>query len=262
MKLTIQEIIDGILAETPYKAGDDTVDTVKTGNPRDALTGIVTTFLASYEVLEKTVKAGANFVITHEPTFYNHRDETEWLGHDPVYLAKRRFIDEHKLVIWRFHDYWHRHQPDGITTGVVRALGWEPILEQGNPSFCNLPSMTLSATAAHVKKKLGASGLRIIGNPEMVCKRAALLLGACGGKPQIETLGRPDVDVLICGEIHEWETNEYVRDAISLGQKKALLVAGHAASEEAGMCYLAERLRERIPVPVTHIPTGDAMRLA
>ena len=40
-------------------------------------------FLASYAVIEQAITKGANFIIVHEPTFYNHRDETAWLMHAP-----------------------------------------------------------------------------------------------------------------------------------------------------------------------------------
>jgi hypothetical protein len=72
-----------------------------------------------------------------------------------------------------------------------------------------------------------------------------------------------DVDVAVCGGINEWDTNEYVSDAMRLGKQKALIVTGHAASEEAGMEYLAEWLRERIDgVPITHIPNRSALGCA
>ena len=32
-------------------------------------------------------------VITHEPTFYNHLDDKERFGQDPVLKAKLKFID-------------------------------------------------------------------------------------------------------------------------------------------------------------------------
>jgi hypothetical protein len=42
------------------------------------------------------------------------------------------------------------------------------------------------------------------------------------------------------------------------GAGTALIVLGHAISEEAGMAYLAEWLRARVPdVPITHVPAGD-----
>jgi len=142
--LTIQEVIDRILAATPYDPAHDTVDIVKIGDPGQPVAGIVTTFLASYAVIERAIATGDNLIITHEPIFYNHRD---------------------------------------------------------------------------------------------------------------------DIDVAICGEINEWDTSEYVRDAIRLGQNKALIVVGHAPSEEAGMAWQAEWLRQRVAgVPITHIPSGNALR--
>ena len=69
------------------------------------------------------------------------------------------------------------------------------------------------------------------------------------------------MDALVCGEINEWETCEYVRDAERAGIAKGLIVVGHAASEEGGMAYLAEWLRERAPgIPITHVPAGDPLR--
>jgi len=37
-------------------------------------------------------------------------------------------------------------------------------------------------------------------------------------------------DVLIVGELHEWETAENVRDARALGEKKPLIIPGHPVS--------------------------------
>jgi putative NIF3 family GTP cyclohydrolase 1 type 2 len=259
--LTIREVIDRILAATPYDPAYDTVDTVKIGDPGQPVTGIVTTFLASYAVIERAITTGANLIITHEPIFYNHRDETDWLRHDTVYQAKRRLIEEHNLVIWRFHDYWHQHQPDGIITGELKALGWESYADAGEPWCCSLAPTTLEDLVAHLKEKLGISAVRVVGQPGMVCRRVALLVGAIGGRMHISVLGRDDIDVAICGEINEWDTSEYVRDAIRLGKNKALIVVGHAPSEEAGMAYLTEWLRQRVAgVPITHIPVGNALR--
>ncbi len=262
-QLTIQEMIDRILAATPYDPAQDTVDTVKTGDPRQHVTGIVTTFLPSYAVIERAVAIGANLIIAHEPTFYNHRDETDWLEHDAVYQAKRRLIEEHSLVIWRFHDYWHQHRPDGIILGELKALGWEGFADADEPWFCSLPPITLEDLVTYLKDKLGIAGVRVVGQPGMICRRAALLVGAIGGRMHISVLGRDDIDVAICGEINEWDTGEYVRDAIRLGHNKALIVVGHAPSEEAGMDWLAEWLRARVAgVPIAHIPAGNALRFA
>ena len=63
------------------------------------------------------------------------------------------------------------------------------------------------------------------------------------------------------GEVREWETSEYARDAVAQGRDKALIVLGHAKSEEPGMAYLVEWLQPLVPgVTITHVPVGDAFR--
>jgi putative NIF3 family GTP cyclohydrolase 1 type 2 len=258
---TVQDVIDLIIGMIPGGQLDETVDTVKAGDPTQPVTGIVTTFLATRAVVERAIALGANFVITHEPVYYNHLDEVDWLEDDPVYAAKRRLIDEHGVVIWRCHDYWHRHRPDGILAGVLEALGWEAYADPEEMACCDIPPVSLGALADLVGERLGAQAIRITGDPEMLCRRVVLMVGAPGGRPQMGALRRRDVDAVICGEINEWETCEYVRDAVHAGISKGLVVVGHANSEEAGMGWLAERLRVRLPgIPITHVPAGDPFR--
>ncbi|MDQ6889502.1 MAG: Nif3-like dinuclear metal center hexameric protein, partial [Bacteroidota bacterium] len=73
--VTIQQVIDLILKSIPGAPFPKTVDTIKSGDPSQKVTGIVTTMFATDAVIEKTIKAGANFIIAHEPTFYNHLDD-------------------------------------------------------------------------------------------------------------------------------------------------------------------------------------------
>jgi putative NIF3 family GTP cyclohydrolase 1 type 2 len=261
-QLTIQQVIDLIISRCAAKPLQQTVDTVKTGDASQHVSGIVTTFLATCEVIEKTVQLGANFIITHEPTFYSHLDETDWLKNDPVYISKRRLIDEHNIVIWRFHDYWHMHKPDGIMTGVLKALGWEGYADPGRRNLCTIPSMPLRNLAAILKEKLGAKSVQVVGDGEMQCRRVAFLVGAAGGRMQMLSLASPDVDVVVVGEINEWETSEYARDAVCQKKSKALIILGHANSEEPGMKYLAEWLRPMLPgIRITFVPAGDPFQL-
>ncbi len=261
MTYKIREVIDTILQAIPGAPLTDTVDTFKSGDPMQPVTGIVTTFLASYAVIRRAIALGANLIITHEPTFYNHLDETEWLKDDPVYQAKRALLDEHGIVVWRFHDHWHMRTPDGIVSGVVRALGWEAYWSDATQPLFTVPDTTLGALAAELKTRLGAATVRVIGDLAMPCSRVGLMVGAAGGRWQIGLLSAQPLDVLVVGELHEWETAEYVRDAIAQGRKLALIVVGHANSEEPGMAYLVDFLCERFPdVPITHVPVGDPFR--
>jgi putative NIF3 family GTP cyclohydrolase 1 type 2 len=261
--LTCQDVINTILAAVPGAPLAETVDTFKAGNPTQPVTGIVTTFLATYAVLERAAALGANLVITHEPIYYNHLDETGWLENDPVYAAKRCLIAKQGLVIWRFHDHWHLHRPDGILTGFLQTLGWESYADPTQPEICTLPPTTLGELAGFLKQQIPTPLIRMVGNPGQPCQRVGLILGAYGGRGQIQLLNQAGLDVLVCGEINEWETNEYTRDALAAGMLKGLLVVGHAASEEPGMRYLVEWLNQRLTgVSITHVPCGDAFRYA
>ena len=254
---TIQAVIDLILAEMHVPTLPQTVDVVVAGNPAQTVTGVATTFVASQEVLQRAVDAGANLVISHETLFYNHQNHVDWLEGDPVYTAKKQFVDQHRLVVWRLHDYWHRRQPDGILTGMLRALDWTAASDSATPMLIHLPPTRLGDLVAYVQAKLGSQRMLVIGDADQVCSKVMLLPGFAGAEWQIKVLGG-DVDVVITGEVHEWETSEYVRDARYQGLNKALIVMGHEVSEEAGMAYLADWLRERLAdVPITHIPSGD-----
>ena len=261
MQQTIQDVIDAIVEAIPGAPQEGTVDTVKSGDPSQAVTGIVTTFIATCRVIERAIELGANLIITHEPTYYNHLDEVAWLEGDPVYAFKRDMLEGNGIVVWRFHDYWHMHRPDGITTGVLKQLGWEPYIDPDRRWLCTVPATSLSELVALIKEKLGIEAVRVAGDPSMTCRRVALLVGAVPGEMQVEMLSQDEVEVLVCGESPEWVACEYVRDAACNGVHKALIVLGHANSEEPGMKWLVEWLRPRFPgLAITHVPAGDPFR--
>src|SRR5687767_6514262 len=185
-----------------------------------------------------------------------HRDETAWLESDQVFQFKQELLKKHNIVVWRFHDYWHTHKPDGVQMGVLTKLGWQNYFNAENPRMVTIPSSTLGEVMNHAKKSLGIKQVRFIGDPKQVCKRIALLPGAAGGRPQIQLLQKEKPDVLICGEISEWETAEYIRDAQSMKLSRSLVVLGHAESEEPGMEWLVSWLQPKVSdVKVTHIPS-------
>jgi putative NIF3 family GTP cyclohydrolase 1 type 2 len=258
MPLSIQDVMDTILEAIPGSITEDTVDTIKSGDAQRAVTGIVSTFTATVDVLRRAKELRANFVISHEPTYYNHFDSAEGFEGDAVYEYKRKFLEEHDITVWRFHDNWHTIKPDGIIAGVVHQLGWQSFQVSDEPPLFELPETTVGELAKYLKSRLGGNSMRVTGNADMKCDKVGLIVGAPGAKPQIETLQIDDVDVVIGGESPEWETCEYVRDAVAAGMNKALILTGHCNSEEAGMANLVTWLQPRIPgVKVTFVPAGD-----
>ena len=140
---TAAQIVERIKSHVGVPWQAETVDTFKAGDPDTRVTGVAVTMMATLDVLQRAVKAGRNLVITHEPTFYDHQDPTEPLeqARDTVFAAKMAFIRDHHLVVWRFHDHWHRRQPDGVQAGVLRALGWN-MAEGQAPEVVTRPETT------------------------------------------------------------------------------------------------------------------------
>lgn len=259
-KITVGQIMDAFIKEAPGAPFADTVDTLKSGNRDVVVTGVVTTMFATVEVIKKAIALGANFIIAHEPTFYNHADDTKWLENDSVYRYKKELLDKHGIVVWRNHDYIHSVRPDGVRIGVAEQLGWEKF-ENSDHVVYNLPeAMSLNGLISDLKKKLNIETVRYIGDLQASCKKVLLMPGAAGGKRQIEQVMATQPDVLVCGEISEWETAEYVRDARAAGKQLSLIVLGHIVSEEPGAAFMVKWLQQKFPaIKATHIPTGSSL---
>ena len=260
---TIQQVIDLFIKTVPGAPIKDTVDTIKAGDASQKVTGIVTTMFATIDVIEKAAAAGANFIIAHEPTFYNHRDETQWLQNDDVYKYKLALLNKHNMVVWRCHDYIHAHIPDGVLMGTLAALDWDKYYNAANAGVINIPLTTLKNIIQHTKNKLDISHVRFVGNLNQPCEKIIILPGAVGGTDQVQSIEKEKPDLIIVGEVNEWETSEYVRDLQRIGQKTSLIVLGHIVSEEAGMQWMKAWLKQQLPqIKVVHIPSTDAFSWA
>ncbi|WP_026463949.1 Nif3-like dinuclear metal center hexameric protein [Adhaeribacter aquaticus] len=252
---TVKQVIDIILKEIPGAPFERTVDQLRSGSMDQVVTGIVTTTFPTLEVIEKTAKAGANLIIAHETPFYNNNDETDWLQQDDAFKYKMELLNKHKIAIWRFHDYWHRHRPDGIAIGTLTKLGWEKYYDSNSPRMITLPKpMPLKSIVALTKDKLGIPNVRVVGNLDQLCSTVYLAFGYMDSKMQIGVIQQSKPDVILSGETREWETVERVRDGQLMGQKTSLVVLSHAVSEEAGMEYAVKWLQPKVPgVKITHI---------
>jgi putative NIF3 family GTP cyclohydrolase 1 type 2 len=257
---TARQIVEEIKKQVGVPWHEPTVDTFKAGDPDTPVTGIATTMMATFDVLKRAAAQNANFIITHEPTFYSHQDQTASFeaADDSVFRTKEAFIKEHHLVVWRFHDYWHMRKPDGILTGMISALHWSQYADASTPNLFVLPPTTVRELAKSIKDRIGIDVLRVVGNPDLQVTHVAMLPGASGSERHLQMLRRNDVQVLVIGEVPEWETIEYVADAASEGKPKALILMGHIASEQAGMQTCADWLKTFIHgVPITFVPTHE-----
>ncbi len=250
-------IIERIIKQTGAAEVSNTVDVIKEGDPNTQVKGIVTCMFATMEVLKKAVKTNCNLIIVHEPLYYNHRDNTEQFQNDAVFLAKKKYINDNNLVIWRFHDYSHQIKPDAIIAGQIEKFGWEKYMDAANYGEFIFPKRTLTELLKDLKGSFPKSTFQVVGDPNMKLTNVAFVPGATGSSAHISKLRKKEIDVVIAGEVPEWETYEYTRDAVSQGKNKAAIFIGHINSEESGMKYCASWLEGFIKdIPISFVACG------
>jgi NIF3 (NGG1p interacting factor 3) len=267
--LTAQQVVERIQKNAGVPWQPDSLDTFKAGDPATEVTGIATTAMATVDMLTRAAKEKANLIITLEPVFFGRLDAQPAAApaggrgqagvstDDPVYTAKKEFIQKNGLVVWRFTDHWRAHKPDPFAVGLARTLGWSRYQVGEDVFRYDIPEVTLGSLAVDLAKRLNArAGIRVVGDPQSRVRRVALLPGVSTLAAAMKSL--PACDVLVAGETREWESVEYAQDTVAAGQKKGLIMLGRVLSQEPGMNVCADWLRTLIPeVPVRSIPAGD-----
>jgi putative NIF3 family GTP cyclohydrolase 1 type 2 len=323
--VTAQEIVDRLKKNIGVEWVSDEVDTFKIGDPSTVVTGVVTTSMATLDVLQKAVQAGANFVITAAPTFYSRSDlstpgargagpggagrsqlparsggsaaaaipgpasasgpgtgasapmppapalpqsvvppapspaaaPATPLPPDPVYAGKNDFIAKHKLVVFRLTQHWNRRTPDPRAEGLATAMGWTKYRVGDDRLRYEIPAITFEALASQLKKSLGTrGGIRAIGNRAMKVRRIGLLPGYTTIQASIAMM--PTVDVVVTGEVQEWESATYAQDVAFAGIQKGFISIGRVVNEAPGMQVCADWLKTIVrEVPIRFISSGD-----
>ncbi|MBR3545715.1 MAG: Nif3-like dinuclear metal center hexameric protein, partial [Oscillospiraceae bacterium] len=242
---------------------------ISVGSPDTEVTGVATTFMATFDVIREAVRQGKNFIITHEPTWFTGMDETEWCREDSVYLAKRKYLEDNGVTVWRLHDHLHMgYGTDYIYEGLLEELGWKEYLlpDEASPWVYEIPETTVRGLADFFKQKLDMSTIQIIGDPDMTVRRVGILVG--GGslglgveQMPMQVMERDRLDLMVAGDIYEWTLPAYINDAYQMGFHKAMLTLGHERTEEAGMKYMAGWLRERFSdFPIDFIDAREPFR--
>jgi putative NIF3 family GTP cyclohydrolase 1 type 2 len=248
--MNIREVVEIILSLNGGRKFEKTCDQLIEGDWEDQVTGVVTTFMATVDVIRRATAVGCNLIITHEPTYFTGSDRIDWVKDDPVYQRKKALIDDNRISIWRYHDHMHGGNTDLIYAGLLKDLGWTEYrnTEFPQPHCYTIPATTVTALVGFLKKTLGMKVIQVVGNPEIKCSRVGILVGGGSlglGREEMpaKLMNDQQLDVMICGEITEWTLSAYVRDAAALGFNKAMVVIGHERSEEPGMKELANRLQ-------------------
>ena len=235
----------------------ETCDTCKIGDPEKEVTRVAVAMTATVDIIREAARWGADMMIVHEPTFYDHMEQSE---HDPVRQEKYRLLEQTGMVLYRYHDYAHRTTKDTIACGMYRQMGLKGTFEvTGQLALTRFrldEPITPLELAKRIEERCGVKHVRISGARDALCTRISGMFGVTGA--ELEELKREESEIVLLGETCEWKCCEYARDAAQLGYKKAILTMGHVGSEWGGVQYIAELLKETHPeLTVAYLHCGE-----
>jgi putative NIF3 family GTP cyclohydrolase 1 type 2 len=254
--LTAQQIADRIRANIGIQWRTETVDGFKAGDPATTITGIVTTVLATTDVLRRAAAAGQNLVITPEPLYYAANEDPGNRVKDPIYVAKKGLVDDRHLVVYRFAEHWNARQPNASAKALAAELQWTNEVA-GAPQTYRIAETTLDNLVTQIRTRLRIrGGLRIVGQPGLRVRRVYLAPGTTSLAMAVANLQK--ADVILAGEPREWEAIPYTLDTWSSDGGKGLIAIGRMVSENPGMAACAAWLRSFIPdIRIESIPVED-----
>ncbi len=267
-KITTAQDLQNWLREL-HPVKEPSVDRIVIGDPDTKIQKAGTCWTPYFKTLRVAYDNGINVMIVHEPTFYTHwdldkKDSDFYNAPSPAreqYIAavetKRKWIEENGMVIIRCHDVMDILGNFGIPFALGSALGFsnQDIIRQKD--YFNVykiqpeKAANVATYIAGKLKEIHQPGVAFYGDPDRMVASIGLGTG-CICDPQQYAELKPDLTIAIDDTIRTWIHTTYAEDT-----GNPLVVINHGTSEETGMRYLNEYMKQQIPdVEFQHFVQG------
>ncbi|MBS1706765.1 MAG: Nif3-like dinuclear metal center hexameric protein [Armatimonadetes bacterium] len=260
--MTALELNHALRALWPELNPEKTVDRIIAGNPDQVIEAVAVCWMPYSEALRQAVALGANTVVAHEPTFYDHwelRQEPQHARFHEAKEEKQKLIEELGITIMRCHDVWDILPEIGVPHEWGRFLGLgEPSKREKYYHVYSVepaPAIEWTQRLASKTKSAGQATLQLYGDPQRVVTKIGIGTGCASAGETLFDMGA-DLAVAVDDISRSWIIGEYCNDT-----GNPLVVVSHGVSEACAMGSLAEKIRELLPgVTVNVIPQGAGYR--
>jgi putative NIF3 family GTP cyclohydrolase 1 type 2 len=264
------EIREHFLSVADWVDPEKTVDRIIVGDPQRDIHRVLVTWISSFAAVRHAAERGYDMLITHEPTFWEHRNDYPGMEQFPagslrheLGLRKLKAIEDARLVILRIHDVWDRMPQVGIPWAWARFLGMgtTPAAVGGNgyQHRYDIEPLALEALARRVAAKTAGIGepfVQVVGDGGRVVSKVGIGTG-CGC--DFVTFVEMGCDVsIVCDDGSCYWSNLQVAADI----EHPVIRVNHGTSEEPGMVTLTRYVNDTFPdVTADHLPHGSSFRL-
>jgi putative NIF3 family GTP cyclohydrolase 1 type 2 len=247
--------LNGLVQPLP----ESTVDRVVYGDPQTEVRGIAVAWMPFADVVERAAASGANLLVVHEPTFYDHWDLQGSMAGCPETAAKKALLDNLGMTVIRCHDVWDAMPGIGIPFAWADFLGLDRCAKRERYyqvyEIDPRPALEVARYVAGRTAALGQAQVGFYGDPDRPVRLVGIGTGCYSDPFEGYRLGA-DLAVAVDDIMTSWIAGERCRDTGS-----PVVVVNHGVSEEPGMASLARYLAGAFPdVPVAHIPVGCSYR--
>ena len=259
--IRVGDVLEHFLSRADWVDRGKTVDRVIVGDADKQVDRCLVTWMPSFRALRRMVEEDVELLVCHEPTFWNHRDDSP--GDDALSRDKLRFVEEHGLVVLRNHDCWDRWPQVGIPWAWARflSLGDEPaaVGARGYQHRYDIEPVTVDELAGRVAAccaTIGEPLVQVTGDGGAEVARIGVGTGCgCGIEAYLE-MGC-DCSVVCDDGSCYWAG---IQRADDLGHP--VIRVNHGTSEEPGMVTMTEYINGHIDgLSAVHLPHGSTFRL-
>lgn len=254
--MIVSQLRDLLWSLHPALDKDLTVDQIIAGPDQEIRHAAVCWMPYSWAIKEAAAR-GANLLVAHEPTFYDHFEFRQGLDerYQGAKAEKERLIMELGITILRCHDVWDAVPESGVPDSWGRFLGLgAPVDSTIYHRLYKIERAGALEAAQRIAQKTKASGqstLAFYGNPEAPVERIGIGTGCCSSPHELFALGA-DMVISVDDIIRSWIDGEWATDT-----GRPILVVNHGVSEACAMESLAAKVQELAPgIPTSVIHQG------
>ena len=252
---------DTAIAGGSYRAPGTLVDGFRAGDGDAEVTGIVVTPRATTAVIRKAADLRANLIISRQAFLGDSQDRP--VGKPETALAEKlALIARTNVAILRLQDPRIEAPGRQISSALPNAIGLSRPragINLADGLVFNVPGVPIVELVRKIKVVLPTTTVRLVGDPALRCKGVAFATETSRPNALAPLIARPDVNLLVAGEVHETETTAYVLDAITMGEAKALLLIGAIAMEQPAARRLAAWLKTKTNVSIFYVETPESL---
>lgn len=246
----LNELRRNVAEDTLAKYNKIEVDRVIYGDPNREVQGIAVCWMPVIEAIDEANRLGANIIIAHEPTFYDHWDLEGDFHEQPAIEMKKKLLERYRITVIRCHDVWDVFPQKGT------SFAWGDFLGLTEPIRISTPYIVYKVKerraidfAYEVLERissLSAKCLRFYGDEKRIISTIGIGAGCYSDPFHIYKLGA-ELAVSVDDITRAWIAGEWCRDT-----GRPLIVVDHGVAEEPGQIALATFLRTKLQGIVVH----------